>query len=105
MTQPPAAAVASYEGALIGADRYDAEVAKPDNAATRRPAAPRRGAPGDDTGSLRVGWLQWIRRQLSADRAALAGSHLTHPKRTHSSDHLPSVCPNRTSARGGAQWI
>src|SRR6478735_2109996 len=64
---------------------------------------PSGGAPGDDTGSLRVGWLQWIRRQLSADRAALAGSHLTHPKRTHSSDHLPSVCPNRTSARDCAQ--
>ena len=42
----------------------------PGQAATRRPAAPRGGAPADDTGSLRVGWLQWIRRQLSADRAA-----------------------------------
>src|SRR6478609_980751 len=77
----------------------------PGHAATRRPAAPLGGAPGDDTGGLRVGWLRWIRRQLSADRAALAGSHLTHPKRTHSSDHLPSVCLNRTSARGGAQRI
>lgn len=64
-----------------------------------------RGAPGDDTGGLRVGWLQWIRRQLSADRGCLAGSHLTHPKRNHSSDHLPSVWDHRTSAGGAAQRV
>jgi hypothetical protein len=77
----------------------------PGHAATRRPAAPLGGAPGDDTGGLRVGWLQWIRRQLSADRGCLAGSHLTHPKRNHSPDHLPSVCDHRTSASRATQRV
>jgi hypothetical protein len=60
--------------------------------------APLGGTAPEDVGPdhLRVGWLLWIRQQPGRAVAArpyywlLAGSHLTRPKRIHSSDHLLS---------------